>query len=146
MQHLRSYLSAADALNVLQAHNQMRVSTIHAQLQAHYEEKATEYEVRVSRGFQTLRPNNYSMAANEQARNFRMPVDEKLLIRGMLLSGFQKCLYGVQKFDSDSERRFSVILENDGDVLKWFKPAKGDFQIHYSQDADYEPDFVVETK
>ncbi len=146
VQHLRSYLSADDALNVLQAHNQMLVSTIHAQMQAHYEEKATEYEVRVSRGFQTLRPNNYSMAANEHARNFRMPVDEKLLIRGMLFSGFQKCLYGVQKFDSDSERRFSVILENDGDVLKWFKPAKGDFQIHYSQDADYEPDFVVETK
>jgi type III restriction enzyme len=31
-------------------------------------------------------------------------------------------------------------------VLKWFKPAKGDFQIHYASEASYEPDFVVETK
>ena len=63
----------------------------------------------------------------------------------MLFGGFQKCLYSVQKFDSDPERRFAVILENDEDVLKWFKPAKGDFRIHYSQEESYEPDFVVET-
>jgi type III restriction enzyme len=63
----------------------------------------------------------------------------------MLFAGFGKCLYRVQKFDSDSERRFAVILENDKDVLKWFKPAKGDFQIHYASEASYEPDFVVET-
>ncbi|GMR06815.1 MAG: hypothetical protein BMS9Abin25_1441 [Gammaproteobacteria bacterium] len=63
----------------------------------------------------------------------------------MLFGGFQKCLYPEQKFDSDPERRFAVILENDEDVLKWFKPARGDFQIHYGHDQSYEPDFVVET-
>lgn len=63
----------------------------------------------------------------------------------MLFGGLQKCLYPLQKFDSDPERRFAVILENDAAVLKWFKPAKGDFQIHYSSDDAYEPDFVVET-
>jgi hypothetical protein len=42
--------------------------------------------------------------------------------------------------------REAVIPENDDDVLKWFKPAKGDFQIHYSHDESYEPDFVVESK
>ena len=69
------------------------------------------------------------------------------MIRGMLFGGFKKCLYPVQKFDTDTERRFAVILEQpDNDVLKWFKPGKGDFQIHYSQDSAYEPDFVVETK
>lgn len=52
----------------------------------------------------------------------------------------------VQKFDSDSERRFAVILEHDGDVLKWFRPSKGDIPIYHSGDTLYEPDFVVETK
>ena len=28
---------------------------------------------------------------------------------------------------------------------KWFRPAKGDFQIHYSSNDSYESDFVVET-
>jgi len=64
----------------------------------------------------------------------------------MLFSGFRKCLYRIQKFDSDSERRFAMILENDREVMKWFKPAKGDFRIHYTSDASYEPDFVAETK
>ncbi|MCF7837101.1 MAG: hypothetical protein K9N49_00565 [Candidatus Marinimicrobia bacterium] len=31
-------------------------------------------------------------------------------------------------------------------VLNWFKPAKGDLQIHYRHDESYEPDFVVEAK
>ena len=69
------------------------------------------------------------------------------MIRGMLFEGFNKCLYPRQKFDSDSERRFAVMLENEDDVIKWSKPAKGSFKIHYSNDAPpYEPDFVVETK
>lgn len=38
------------------------------------------------------------------------------------------------------------MLENEDDVIKWSKPAKGSFKIHYSNEADYEPDFVVETK
>lgn len=84
--------------------------------------------------------------AIDAQRDVRAPVIEKQDIRKMLFSGFKKCLYRVQKFDSDSERRFAVVLENDPEVLKWFKPAKGDFQIHYANDASYEPDFVVETK
>jgi type III restriction enzyme len=93
-----------------------------------------------------LRANTYSAPAGETPRNFRVPVEDRLMIKGMLFGGFKKCLYAVQKFDSDSERRFAVVLENDADVLKWFKPAKGDLQIHSQNDAEYEPDFVVETK
>jgi type III restriction enzyme len=56
-------------------------------------------------------------------------------------------LYPLQKFDSDTERRFAVILERD--ALKWFKPAKGQFQIDYklgAEQPEYIPDFVVETE
>jgi type III restriction enzyme len=64
----------------------------------------------------------------------------------MLFEGFAKSLYPVQKFHSDTERRFAVVLENDRDVLKWFKPSKGDFQLYYTAEDAYEPDFVAETK
>ena len=145
--HLRSYLKEGEeVLNVLQYHRQGLVNLIHAQMQEHYDEKATAYEAHVSKGFTMLRPNNYSAPANAAERDFRAPVIEKQDIRKMLFSGFKKCLYPVQKFDSDSERRFAVVLDNDSEVLKWSKPAKGDFQIHYASDASYEPDFVVETK
>jgi type III restriction enzyme len=143
--HLRSYLkNEEEVLNVLQYHQQMLVSLVHAQMQEHYEEKATAYEAHVSKGFTTHRPNNYSAPAEETERDCRVPVSDKQDIRKMLFSGFRKCLYRVQKFDSDSERRFAVVLENDIEVLKWFKPGKGNFQIHYTSDESYEPDFVVE--
>src|SRR5256885_6056787 len=54
--------------------------------------------------------------------------------------------YPAQRFQSDTERRFAVLLENDADVVKWFKPGKEAFQIFLKGDAQYEPDFVVETK
>jgi type III restriction enzyme len=146
--HLRSYLKNEDeVLNVLLCHQQALVNLIHAQMQEHFEEKATAYEAHVSKGFTTLRPNNYSAPAGETERDFRVPVTDKQDIRKMLFAGFGKCLYRIQKFDSDSERRFAVILENDKEVLKWFKPAKGVFQIQYDIHSGelYEPDFVVET-
>jgi len=145
--HLRSYLKNEDeVLNVLQYHQQALVNLIHAQMQEHYEEKATAYEIQASKGFTTLRPNNYSAPAGETERNFRVPVSNKQDIRKMLFAGFSKCLYRIQKFDSDSERRFAVVLENDKEVLKWFKPTKGDLPIHHTNEASYEPDFVVETR
>jgi type III restriction enzyme len=145
--HLRSYLNnEEEVVNVLQYHQQALVNLIHAQMQEHYEEKASSYEAHLSKGFTTLRLNNYSAPAGESERDFRAPVSDKHDIRKMLFIGFRKCLYRVQKFDSDSERRFAVILENDKEVMKWFKPAKEDLRIHYTNDASYEPDFVVETK
>ena len=144
---LKSYLTNPDDIaNVLQYHQQQLVNLIHAQMQDHYQESATEYEATVSKGFRVMRPGNFSAAAGEELRNFRTPVEDRLLIRGMFFGGFRKCLYRIQKFDSDPERRFSGVLEDDRDVLKWFKPVKGDLQIHFSRDETYEPDFVVETQ
>ncbi|MEW8309519.1 MAG: hypothetical protein G8D88_20525, partial [gamma proteobacterium symbiont of Ctena orbiculata] len=54
-------------------------------------------------------------------------------------------LYPLQKFDSDTERRFSIILERD--AIKWFKPAKGQFKMYYksgTEHPEYVPDFVAE--
>ncbi len=145
--HLQGYLKDGDkVLNVLQYHQRSLVSLIHAQMQGHYEERATAYEAHVSKGFTTLRPNTYTAGDGEAERDFRAPVEDKLEIRRMLFTGFGKCLYRVQKFDSDTERRFAVMLEHDLDVLKWFKPVQGDIPIHHSGDHSYEPDFVVETK
>jgi type III restriction enzyme len=147
--HLRSYLKNEDeVLNVLQYHQQALVNLIHAQIQDHYEEKATAYEAHVSKGFTTPGPNNYSAPAGETERDFRAPVSDKQDIRKMLFAGFGKCLYQVQKFDSDSERRFAMVLENDEEVLKWFEPSEEDLRIHYKfqgQEHLYRADFVVET-
>jgi type III restriction enzyme len=147
--HLGSYLPDAEAVeNVLLHYRRQLAELIHAQMQAHHWEHAAGYETVVSSGFRTLRPATFTAPANESPRFFRNTVEERQLIRGMLFEGFRRCLYPVQKFDTDTERRFAELLEDTGEVEKWFKPAKGEFQIHYrhrQQDHAYEPDFVVET-
>jgi type III restriction enzyme len=145
--HLRSYLKdEAEVLNVLQYHQKSLVNLVHAQMQDHYTENAVAYEAVPSKGFIMLRPNYYSVPVGEAARDFRVPIADKLNIRKMVFSGFKKSLFSIQKFDSDSERRFAAILENDRDVLKWFKPGNKFFQIFFASDSSYEPDFVAETK
>ena len=148
VQHLRSYLSEADAVNVLQYHQQQLAPLIHSQMQSpeHRWEKATGYKATVSKGFSLLKPNAYTAGATDEIKPFRMTLPDPTNIRRYLFGGFAKCLYDSQRFDVDTERRFAMILEDDGEVMKWFKPARGQFQIYYNKDAAYEPDFVVETK
>jgi type III restriction enzyme len=148
VQYLRSYLSEEEAVNVLQYHQQRLAALIHSQMQMpeHRWEKATGYKATVSKGFSVLKPNAYTASATDEIKPFRMTVSDPTNIKRYLFGSFAKCLYESQKFDVDTERRFAVILEDDGDVLKWFKPARGQFQIYYNKDAAYEPDFVVETK
>ena len=147
VRHLQSYLQTPDdVLNVLQFYQAQLVTLIHTQMNQHYVEKVTEYEVTVSKGFQTLTSSMAAMQTGQAILPFRAPVEERLLIRGMLFGGFSKCLYPAQKFDSDSERRFAIILEDEPSVLKWLKPPKDVLRIYYYQEEVYQPDFVVETE
>ena len=145
-QHLRGYLSEEDALNVLSGQSKLIARAIHAQMMTRFWEKAGGYEVQISRGFTQLKPCNYTATAGQTARHFRETLDDPGRIKQILFGGFTRCLYPLQKFDSDTERRFAVILERD--ALKWFKPAKGQFQIYYkwgTEQPEYIPDFVIET-
>lgn len=146
VRHLQSYLSEDEARAVLDRDRRLIAENIHAQMMAHFWEKASGYEVQVNRGFTTLKRCNYTATATNPLHNFRDTVEDRSRIKQMLFSGFAKCLYEIQKFDSDSERRFAVILERDAD--KWFRPVKGQFQIFYRHGAEqpeYVPDFVAET-
>lgn len=66
-------------------------------------------------------------------------------IRRFIFSGFQKGCYKLAKFDSDTERRMALILEQDPTVLLWMKPGPNQFKIFDSDGSAYQPDFVVET-
>jgi len=147
VKHLSSYLSETEVQSVLDRDRRLIAREIHAQMMAHFWEEATEYEVKVSRGFTQLKPCNYTATAGQTAHHYRETVTETSRIKQMLFGGFTRCLYPLQKFDSDTERRFAIILERD--ALKWFKPAKGQFQIYYKLGTDqpeYVPDFVAETE
>lgn len=48
-------------------------------------------------------------------------------IRSMVFGGFRRCGYSRQRFDSDTERRFALILDRDS--TRWLKPSPRDLQI-----------------
>jgi type III restriction enzyme len=115
-------------------------------MQEQYWEEAVGYEVKINRGFTELKPSNYTAAAGETPLDFRVSPADKSNMAKYLFGGFQRCLYPVQKFQADAERMLAVVLDRDS--LKWFKPAKGQFQIFYragTDHAEYVPDFVAET-
>lgn len=144
--HLRSYLSEDDTKNVLIYHQKQLAAFVHAQMQAKQWEKTTGYDVVVSKGFTELKPSAYTAKDGEVVQDFRQTVTDRGRIGQMLFGGFQRGLYSIQKFDSDTERRLAVILDRDSQ--KWFRPTSGQFQISYKQGVtqhDYQPDFVAET-
>ncbi len=131
--------------NIFFGHGKRLADYIHTQMKESFWEKAADYEVKVNAGFTPLRAAAYTKAANQPVQNYRDTVTDVGKIKQMLFGGFDKCLYPLQKFDSDTERRFSVILGRD--ALKWFKPVRGQFQIIYKsgvEHKDYLPDFVAE--
>lgn len=145
---LHTYLPDDKATENVIKYNQLNYAElIHQQMQNHYEERVVEWEAKVSPGFNELRGTPVSIADGESIRDFRAPVDDRSDIRSMQFGGFKKCLFITQKFDSDSERRFAVILEDDPSILKWFKPANNrDIKIYLKDGSSYRPDFIVETK
>jgi type III restriction enzyme len=146
VQHFGTYLSEEDTRKVLRLHQREIVRFIHAQMQQHYWEEAVGYEVIVSKGFTDLKPSAYSSSATTPPLDFRQSPADKSNMAKYLFTGFQRCLYPVQKFQSEAERILAGILEREAN--RWFKPAKGQFQIFYKSGADhleYQPDFVAET-
>ena len=146
--HFKSYLSEEDAGKILWRHQKEIAAFIHAQMQQHFwEDDKVEYEVVVSKGFTELKASAYTASATDEPLDFKVSPNDKSNMAKYLFGGFQHCLYPVQKFDSEAERILSVIIDREAD--KWFKPAKGQFQIFYKLGAEhpeYQPDFVAETK
>jgi type III restriction enzyme len=146
VRHLRSYLSEDETRNVLIYHQEPLAAFIHVQMQAHQWEKAAGYDVVVSKGFTALKPSAYTARDGAPVQDFRQTVEDKSRISQTLFGGFQRSLYSVQKFDSDTERRLAIILDRDSQ--KWFRPVSGQFPVSYKLDGlehDYQPDFVAET-
>ena len=147
VRHIQSYLADEnDVLNVVAYYQRQLAELIHAQMQAHRWEKASGYEVTVTRGFVTLKESAFTSYADQPVQDFHIPPADKSKIAQIVYGGFSRCLYPVQKFQSDTERKLAVILERDS--RKWFKPALGQFQIYYTiglEQKEYQPDFVAET-
>ena len=143
--HLRSYLSADEAREVLRCYERELGELVHQQMLAHSADTAEEFTVRVTGGYTLPSTPAFTADAGSVALDFLREPPDKSKIASETFCGFGRCLYTLQKFDSDTERRLAVIL--DRDALKWFRPSSKDIAISYRLGQDvrgYEPDFIAE--
>lgn len=73
------------------------------------------------------------------------PFSDKSNIKKYLFIGYKKSYYPANAFDSDTERLFSIILEEDPDVIRWIKPPLNQLGLFWKAGQQYNPDFLVET-
>ncbi|MRN65418.1 DEAD/DEAH box helicase family protein [Brucella sp. 10RB9213] len=146
---IRSYLADdTEVENVLLRHGRQLADFIFAQIMNHYRETPLgedDYQVTVTRGFMLLQAQPMNVPQGQRARDFKQAVAPLSETRKHVFSGFKKCCYPLQKFDTDPERRLAVTIDGDAGVEKWLKPGRNQFRIDYRSGEAYEPDFVVET-
>jgi type III restriction enzyme len=105
----------------------------------------TKYRVTVDAAFQDLRPQNFEDVGSKYASDFRKAPEKLNEIKKYIFSGFKKSCYHLAKFDSDSERLMSELLERDASVKLWMKPGPNQFKLYSSDGLPYQPDFVAES-
>ena len=153
--HFKKRFSEENTRRVVRFHQEKIAKFLHTQMQPHFQEKAKGYEVIVHSGFTSaLKESAYTTRRSQTASNrtildYHQSPEDKSNWGKYLFTGFSRCLYETQKFDSESERLLSVILERD--ALKWFRPARDEFKIYYHANSSasygqqqYQPDFVAE--
>jgi type III restriction enzyme len=144
--HFKTYLKDNEVEAVLRVHDVMLADYIFEQMLQHCEETPTTYVPTITKGFTRLTEQHFDQERDLPLRDFRQPVTPRSDTRKYLFNGFSRCALDKQRFHSDDERRFAVLVDqHSAEVKVWLKPGPGVFQITYQRGSKYEPDFLVET-
>ena len=128
---------------IVRRYAELIVNDIKQQIYAHMEEKTHDIHI-VQKDRIVFRKFVKNVKKGGQVR-YDKPFSDKSNIRKYLFTGYRKSYYPANAFDSDSERQFSIILEEDPDVLRWIKPPLNQLGLFWKAGQQYNPDFLVET-
>ena len=119
------------------------VSDIRKQIFEHTERKTEDIHI-VQKDLILFRKFVKNVKKDGRVR-FDKPFTDKANIKKYLFTGYKKAYYTENAFDSDPERLFSIILEEDPDVIRWIKPPLNQLGLFWQAGQQYNPDFLVET-
>ena len=120
------------------------VNDLRNQLYEHMDKKTYDVHI-VQKDLILFRKFVKSVKKDGKVR-FDRPFTDKTNIKKYLFTGYKKAYYPENAFDSDSERLFSIILEEDTDVIRWIKPPLNQLGLFWQAGQQYNPDFLVETE
>lgn len=119
------------------------VSDIRSQIYEHMDRKTQDIHI-VQKDLILFRRFVKNIRKDGRVR-FDRPFTDRSNIRKYLFTGYRKGYYTENAFDSDTERLFSIILEEDPDVIRWIKPPLNQLGLFWQAGQQYNPDFLVET-
>lgn len=119
------------------------VNDIKNQIYAHMDRKTQDVHI-VQKDLIVFRKFVKNVKKDGQVR-YDKPFTDKSNIKKYLFTGYKKSYYPANAFDSDTERQFSIILEEDPDVIRWIKPPLNQLGLFWKAGQQYNPDFLVET-
>lgn len=96
------------------------VNDIKKQIYTHMDRKTQDIHI-VQKDLIVFRKFVKNVKKNGQVR-YDKPFTDRSNIKKYLFTGYKKSYYPANAFDSDTERQFSVILEEGPDVIRWIKP------------------------
>ncbi len=146
-QHFLSYLTEEESIKVMHDRQSTIAEIIYTQMKQHFFRDETHFRASEMRPFSRIETSFGGKFRFDEIYDLRanIPAGE---VRQKIFNGFTKACHTLYKFDSNTERIFAIVLENDKEVLKWMRPSPKQFNIYYGSDgmSKYEPDFIVETK
>lgn len=103
-----------------------------------------DFEIKLIRAVSPIAMQTYTKFKEDEVVKYtaNIPAYE---IKKKVVGEFNKACHTVYKFDSVPEHIFSIVLERDENVVKWLRPAPGQFKIWWKAGCEYRPDFLVET-
>lgn len=132
-----------DKRKIVRRYATLIVSDIRAQIFEHVERKTQDIHT-VQKDLILFRRFVKNIRKDGRVR-FDRPFTDKANIRKYLFTGYKKGYYTENGFDSDTERLFSIILEEDPEVIRWIKPPLNQLGLFWQAGQQYNPDFLVET-
>lgn len=132
-----------DKRKIVRRYATLIVSDIRAQIFEHVERKTQDIHT-VQKDLILFRRFVKNIRKDGGVR-FDRPFTDKANIRKYLFTGYKKGYYTENGFDSDTERLFSIILEEDPEVIRWIKPPLNQLGLFWQAGQQYNPDFLVET-
>ena len=134
-----------EIINIIFYYSNYIVKEFTNQINSHVNIIDDSYEESIVMEHSRILSGNYTKYKSDDILKYTDSVDKSEFTK-KVFSGFKKTYHNIYKFDSSTEKDFSIILENSSSVIKWLRPAPNQFNIYWNKENKYEPDFVVETK
>lgn len=135
--------SEEDKRKIVRRYGSLIVSDIRKQIFEHAQYKTEDVHI-IQKDLILFRKFVKNVKKDGYVR-YDKPFADKANIKKYLFTGYKKAYYANNSFDSDTERLFSVILEEDPEVLRWIKPPLNQLGLFWQAGKQYTPDFLVET-